>query len=98
MIVNLDVPVRRWHCPSCDTRDETRQPGPHTQFHNCPALNGLGVPLIEVRSHSAVADARLAPNLSDDDGSLSSISTLHGSGRVDCTVFPRPARLILRSQ
>ena len=39
-------PVRRWHCPACGLRDETREALPHTRFHTCPALRGLTAPML----------------------------------------------------
>ena len=89
-------PVHRWHCPACDQRDETRNAGPHTQFHNCPANGGLGIPMVEVRNHYSDADAR--HQFRGDGIEGAAMDTEHGSGRVDCTVFPIPARMILRSQ
>jgi len=101
--VLLDAPVRDWHCPACDLRDRTQQPGVYTQFHNCPALGGIGIPLVEVRSHNHNADARQVLVEREDYIGKSSASpvaavrTERGDGSNDCTVFPEPAKLILRS-
>lgn len=82
----LDPPIRHWHCPACDTRDQTQKTEIHTQFHNCPANGGLGIPLVEVPSPDDTADARHIAQLGDK-GVVTSIGTHHGSGRVDRTVF-----------
>jgi hypothetical protein len=95
--IPLDVPVRDWHCPTCDYRDRTQEAAVHTRFHNCPAMGGLGLPMVEVRGVDGRADARAVVNLVEDGPDLASVSTEHGSGRVDCTVFPETAHMILRS-
>jgi hypothetical protein len=53
--------------------------------------------MVEVKSFDHRADARAVVNLVEDGPDLASVSTEHGSGRVDCTVFPETARMILRS-
>lgn len=87
----FEVPVRDWHCPACDMRDRTQKPGAHTQFHNCPALGGLGVPMVEVYDYDTRAQARQLIH-AGEHGALASVITEHMSGRVDCTVFPITAR------
>jgi hypothetical protein len=42
----LALPVRRWHCPACGLRDETREARPHTRMHTCPKLRSLTVPML----------------------------------------------------
>lgn len=100
-MVELTPPTRMWHCPACDLRDETRKPGVHTQFHNCPANAGLGIPLIEVPSHDTRADGRQLTVQSEDyvghANPLVAIRTERGDGSNDCTVFPIPAKMTLRS-
>lgn len=46
--VFLQAPERRWYCPNCPATDVTREAGPHTRFHPCPALAGLTAPMVEV--------------------------------------------------
>lgn len=40
--------VRWWKCPSCLLVDRTKGAGNYQQMHNCPALENLAVPLVEV--------------------------------------------------
>ena len=46
MALLVEPPVRRWHCPNCGLRDETREARPHTRFHPCPRLRGLAAPML----------------------------------------------------
>ena len=39
-----------WRCPSCDVVSRTVRSDPHTEMHNCNGMNGLSVPLVEVRN------------------------------------------------
>lgn len=93
----FDAPVRWWHCPTCDTRDRTQQPGVHTQFHHCPALGGVALPMIEVRSCDANADGRQVVVEREDyigrsnASPVSAVNTERGDGSNDCTVFPTVA-------
>jgi hypothetical protein len=94
----LDAPVRWWHCPACDLRDRTQQAGVHTQFHNCAALGGIGIPLIEVPSYDARADGRQRPVESEDyiggNGQpITAVRTERGDGSNDCTVLAPTASI-----
>lgn len=41
------TPVRRWHCPNCGKETVTRVSKVHTQFHPCPRLRGVDIPMVE---------------------------------------------------
>ena len=45
----LDAPIRWWRCPSCDVTSRTQRNDVHVQYHDCAAMNGLTMPLIETR-------------------------------------------------
>jgi hypothetical protein len=45
MIPLLD-PVRKWYCPNCGMRDQTREVQPHTRFHTCPRMGFLSAPML----------------------------------------------------
>ena len=91
----LDAPVRFWRCPSCDKLDRTQRADVHTQFHDCPALGGLNIPLAEVRDPDTRPGARQVPVLAEDyvgnANPLTSVRTERTDGSNDCTVFPAPA-------
>jgi hypothetical protein len=83
----LNAPVRWWKCPSCGAMDRTQQIEHHTQFHDCPALGGVAVPLIEVGDLDARPDGRQVIVMREDGPGVASVRTEHGDGSNDCTVF-----------
>ncbi len=91
-MVDLAPRVRWWYCPSCKNgfHSET-EPPTDTVTHECPAHNGMLLPIPEVSGPDAVADVRHIINPRDDDGTVGSVSLEYGSGRVDCQVFPKVA-------
>jgi hypothetical protein len=86
----LNAPIRNWKCPSCLVTDRTQRSDAHTQFHNCPAINGACIPLVEVHDLDDKPDGRqvIVPC---EVGHLSSVRTERGDGSNDCTVFAQPA-------
>jgi hypothetical protein len=86
----LDAPIRFWRCPSCGIVDRTQQSGIHTQFHDCPAMGGLNIPLIEVSDPDEAPRARQVAVPSEHG--TASIITERMDGSNDVTVFPQPAR------
>jgi hypothetical protein len=80
----LEAPVRFWKCPSCGITDRTQKAEVHTQFHNCPALGGVSIPLVEV--HDIDDDPRAR-----QIAVQGAIRTERMDGSNDLTVFPRPA-------
>jgi hypothetical protein len=89
--VDLQPPVRLWACPACPATDRTEKSEPHTQFHNCPANGGLGIPLVVISTPGETPDARHVPVLGAN-GAITSIRTERGDGSNDCTVFLGPIR------
>ena len=91
MPYDLEPPVRWWHCPACDLRDRTQQAGVHTQFHNCPAVFGIGLPLVEVRGPDVKADARQRLVMREDYANggdpRASVLTERFDGSNDVTVL-----------
>lgn len=85
----LQPPVRHWHCPSCKGRiaytggpavpDASEVP-----LHPCPKL-GLTVPYVEVSGPDEDSDA-IHKILTTDE--RQSVSTEHGDGSNDVTVYP----------
>lgn len=55
-VIDLSQLVRetRWLCPNCTATDLTKQAGPHTRFHACPALGGLTAPMVPEGLHCDV--------------------------------------------
>ena len=84
MSVLLDAPVRWWKCPSCRKEDRTQKAEVHTQFHDCPALGGLNIPLVEVHDLDDKVKARQL-------ATEGAVRTERMDGSNDCTVFPNPA-------
>lgn len=37
---------QRWECPNCDQTAVTREARPHTEFHSCPGIGLLSVPMV----------------------------------------------------
>ena len=97
MIPVLEAPVRWWKCPSCGAEDRTQRPDVHTQFHGCPALGGVTIPLVEVRHLEDKVKARQLVVQSEYDHGISSIRTERIDGSNDTTVFPRPAQITASS-
>jgi hypothetical protein len=91
----LDVPVRFWKCPSCPTVDRTQRVDVHTQYHNCPALGGAAIPLVEVHDIDDDPRARQILVPSQVGPGNAAVRTERMDGSNDCTVFPQPARAIL---
>jgi hypothetical protein len=89
----LDAPTRYWRCPSCPTVDQTQRSDVHTQFHDCPALGGLNIPLVEVRSPDDAPKARQRSVQSEYGHETAAVLTERMDGSNDCTVFPQPARM-----
>jgi hypothetical protein len=87
----LDAPVRWWHCPSCGLRDRTQQAGVHTQFHPCPAIGGVNLPMVETRTPDADADARQRIVMREDyarsANPVAAVHTERGDGSNDVTVL-----------
>jgi hypothetical protein len=96
----LQPPVKYWACPSCGLRDKTQQAGVYTQFHECPALGRVAVPLVEVRHPDDAPDGKHVVVMRDDyvgdSGAdpVAAIRTEHGDGSNDCTVYAPTARVI----
>lgn len=38
---------RLWECPNCDTTAVKVAPLNHQEFHNCPGMAGLSIPMVE---------------------------------------------------
>ena len=89
--VLLNAPVRFWKCPSCLMSDRTQRADVHTQFHNCPALNGMNIPLVEVHDVDDDPHARQLVVQHEDGPEIASIRTERADGSNDVTVFAQPA-------
>lgn len=87
----LEAPIRFWKCPSCDKVDRTQRSDVHTQFHDCPALGGVSIPLVEVQDLDDKVKARQVSVQSEYGYETASIRTERIDGSNDVTVFPRPA-------
>ena len=95
MTVLLEAPIRWWKCPSCGTEDRTQKAEVHTQFHPCPALGGVSIPLVEVHDLDDRVKARQLPVANEVDGNTSSIRTERLDGSNDVTIFPYAAEATL---
>ena len=93
--VVLEAPVRFWKCPSCQTVDRTQKAEVHTQFHTCPAMGDISIPLVEVSDPDDKPRARQVAMQSEYGYDTASIVTERMDGSNDCTVFPAPARGVL---
>lgn len=91
MVHLLDAPIRLWKCPDCSILDRTQRPDVHTQFHNCPALGGISVPLVEVKSFDEKPKARQVVVESEYSHDTAAVRTERMDGSNDVTVFPQPA-------
>lgn len=87
----LEPPVRYWKCPSCLLTDRTQRSDVHTQFHNCPAIGGACIPLVEVHDVDDKPDGRQLIVQSETGPGMASVRTERGDGSNDVTVFARPA-------
>ena len=85
--VLLEAPVRWWKCPSCGTEDRTQRSDVHTQFHNCPALNGMNVPLAEVASLDDKPQSRHLVVQREDGPDVAAVRTERMDGSNDVTVM-----------
>ena len=47
MSVPLLRVTRHWVCQACPQTAVTTTAGPHTQFHQCPGMHGMAVPMTE---------------------------------------------------
>ncbi len=94
--VLLSAPIRNWKCPSCLTVDQTQRSDVHTQFHNCPALNGASIPMVEVNDLDAKVQARQVEVAREDGPGISAIRTERSDGSNDCTVFADTATIDLK--
>ena len=93
----LDAPVRFWKCPSCQTVDRTQKAEVHTQFHDCPALGGISIPLVEVTDPDEKPKARQLAVQSEYGYERAAVLTERMDGSNDCTVLPNPALAVMES-
>ena len=94
MTVILEAPVRYWKCPSCGALDKTQKAEVHTQFHNCPAIGGACIPLVEVHDVDDKPDARQIIVPSEYGREVASVRTERGDGSNDVTVFAQAAKAV----
>jgi hypothetical protein len=87
----LEAPIRFWKCPSCRLTDRTQRADVHTQFHPCPALGNVAIPLVEVQDPDAKVRARQIVVPSAVGPGNAAVRTERLDGSNDTTVFPRPA-------
>jgi hypothetical protein len=96
----LEPPVRYWKCPSCLLVDRTQRSDVHTQFHNCPALGNVAIPLIEVSDPDAKPQGRhVVVQREDYAGSsdpTAAISTERPDGSNDITVLAETATVTIK--
>lgn len=92
---------RRWECPNCVRTHVTRDPRPHTPFHQCGGLSGLVAPFVEAGTKCTVfavvredyvgkEDVRWAGGLP-----IMNVTTIRDDGQ-DCAVFAPTARMSTR--
>lgn len=94
-------PTKKWGCPSCGGLHLTREARPHTPFHQCPALNGLTAPYVEI-VHGSELDPRTVRHVpidredyvgsedvqTDDNGRpIMALDTQRADGSNDRTVY-----------
>lgn len=97
----LEPPVRRWHCPNCGQRDETREWQAHVRYHTCPKLRYLSAPMVPQGEQAKVElhepDDYIGSELVTRDPELGrpvmNIITTRGEGRTDCMVFAPAVRI-----
>jgi hypothetical protein len=87
----LEAPVRFWKCPSCGITDKTQRPDVHTQFHPCPALGNVTIPLVEIPKLDDRPKARQVVVQSEYGYERAAVRTERLDGSNDVTVFPQPA-------
>ena len=87
----LEPPIRVWKCPSCGVTDRTQRADVHTQFHNCPAIGGACIPLVEVHDVDDKPNGRQLIVPSEVGPGMASVRTERGDGSNDTTVFAQPA-------
>jgi hypothetical protein len=52
--VVLEVPEKRWECPSCQRQLVTRTASITSELHRCPMQAGMIVPFVEVVSNAGI--------------------------------------------
>lgn len=65
----LALPQLRWECPNCTATDVTRQFGPHTRFHFCPAL-GISAPMVRAGVRAKVEAVEREDYIAGEDVQL----------------------------
>ena len=92
-MVFLLSPERHWDCPNCDATHVTREPRPHTPFHNCRGLRGLSAPFVLAGTKAKVEqvdrDDYVGRELVQTDGEgrpVMAVVTTRYDGQ-DCTVY-----------
>jgi hypothetical protein len=102
MAVLLTPVVRYWRCPSCDLTVRIERSDIYTQFHPCPALDNVNLPLVEIQNPDDKPDGRHRLIEREDYahdptiGRFASISTDHGDGSNDLAVLAPTARLTVQ--
>ena len=91
MVVLLEAPVRYWKCPSCGCSAQTQRAEVHTEFHNCPAIGGVGLPLVEVHDVDDKPKGRQIIVPSEYGPGNAAVRTERLDGSNDVTVFPPTA-------
>ena len=87
----LKPPPMYWKCPSCGKEDVTERTDVHTQFHECQALGGVSIPLVNVRSLDQKPKARQVAVQSEYGYNTAAVRTERSDGSNDVTVFAQPA-------
>ena len=87
----LEAPVKFWKCPSCETTARTQRADFHQEFHACPALGNMNIPLVEVNDPDDNPRSRQVAVQSEFGYETSSVRTERMDGSNDVTVFPQPA-------
>ena len=100
MIPVLLPPVREWYCPNCGTTAQTNEARPHTQYHHCPKLRYVAIPLTSMPSVGTAAKIELrqpedyiGAQLVQFDGErrpIQSVVTTRDNGN-DVAVYPPTA-------
>lgn len=91
MILNL--PRKLWGCGNCETMSMTQRSDVHTEFHNCPGMGGLSVPMVEegVRAKVSVNDREDYVNGDnvqvDGNGRPVMSITVEREDGIDCAVY-----------
>lgn len=87
------VPVTRWECPNCNTRDVTRESAPHSRMHPCAGLGGLTAPMVREGERVKVVVNEREDYIGDADVQLANgrpvmnVTTEHPDGRTDVAVY-----------